>query len=150
MGTNPIPLAITDVTTALNTGMIDTVYAPPLGALALQWHSYTNYMTSLPLTHATGAVLISRRYYKKIPFNLSDMMKKEFKQSMTELTTNLRNQAIDSVRLLEKSGIKIIPMPSEDDLKDFHRVHDQVAQKLISRIYPKELLDRVYEILKRK
>jgi len=149
MGTNPIPLAITDVTTALNTGMIDTVYAPPLGALALQWHTYTKYMTSLPLTHATGAVLISKSFYKKIPSNLSDMIKKEFKQSMTELTTDLRNQAIDSVRLIEKSGIKIIPMPSEADLKDFHRVHDQVAQRLTSRIYPKKLLDRVYEILKR-
>ena len=51
-----IPLAITDVTTALNTGMIDTFYAPPLGALALQWHTNMKYMTSLPLAHATLAV----------------------------------------------------------------------------------------------
>ena len=43
MGTNPIPLAITDVTTALNTGMIDTVYAPPLGAIALQWNLSVKY-----------------------------------------------------------------------------------------------------------
>jgi len=38
-GINPIPLAITDVTTAISTGMIDTVYAPPLGALCLLYTS---------------------------------------------------------------------------------------------------------------
>ena len=65
MGVNPIPLAITDVTTALNTGMIDTIYAPPLGALALQWHRSMKYMTALPLTHSTGALLITSKYFKK-------------------------------------------------------------------------------------
>ena len=48
MGVNPIPLAITDVNTALNTGMIDTVYAPPLGALALQWHTKLSYHDGAP------------------------------------------------------------------------------------------------------
>ena len=38
--------------------------------------------------------------------------------------------------------------PSEADLEDFYRVHDQVARGLTDKIYPKELLDRVYEILK--
>jgi len=57
MGVNPIPLAITDVTTALNTGMVDTIYAPPLGALALQWYTSIDYMLDLPIVHSPEADL---------------------------------------------------------------------------------------------
>jgi len=149
MGTNPIPLPLTSVTTALNTGMIDTVYAPPLGALALQWHTYTKYMTSLPLTHATGVILISKEYFDRIPPQLSTMLKEEFKHSMADLTSELRKKTEDSINLIKASGMEIIPEPSGADLKEFYNVHDRVAHNLAGKIYPRELLNRVYEILKR-
>lgn len=149
MGTNPIPLAITDVTTALNTGMIDTVYAPPLGAIALQWNLYVKYMTSLPLTHSTGAVLLSKNFAQKIPAEHFKIIKDEFHRSMERLTIEIRKQTEESVALLEKGGIKILPMPQDADLKGFYRVHEQVAQALTGKLYPKDILDKVYDLLKK-
>jgi TRAP-type C4-dicarboxylate transport system substrate-binding protein len=149
MGTNPIPLAITDVTTALNTGMIDTVYAPSLGALALQWYTYLDYMTSLPLTHSTGAVLLSRKIFNKLPAHLSKMLVDQFEPAMANLTTDLRAQADEAVSLLQKSGLTMIPMPEEKDLKEFFKVHDRVAKDLTGKIYPPELLERVYRLIGR-
>ncbi len=148
MSAHPIPLAFTDVTTALNTGMIDTVYAPLLAALALQWNLYTKYMTSLPLAHSTGAVLMAKSLFDKMPTDLSKMLKEEFTRSMALLTLDLRKQTGESLDLIEKSGVKVLPMPREPDLKDFYRVHDQVAQALVGKVYSKELLDRVYGILR--
>jgi len=149
MGTNPIPLAITDVTTALNTGMIDTVYAPPLGAIALQWNVYTKYMTTLPLAHSTGAVLISKAFAQKIPAEHFKIIKDEFHRSMERLTIELRKQTVESIVLLEKGGMKILPMPQDADRKDFYSVHDQVAQALTGRLYSKDVLDKVYGLLKK-
>jgi TRAP-type C4-dicarboxylate transport system substrate-binding protein len=149
MGTNPIPLAIADVTTALTTGMIDTVYAPPLAALALQWNLYTKYMTSLPLAHSTGAVLLARSFSDKMPPELLTLVEEEFRRSMSALTFELRRQTEESLGILEKSGISILPLPSESELKNFYKVHDQVAQALAGKLYSKEILDRVYGILKR-
>lgn len=149
MGTNPIPLAVTDVTTALNTGMIDTVYAPPLAALALQWHTPMNYMTALPLAHSTGAVLISSRFLKKLPEDLAVLLISTFDKSMTDLTFALRKQNRESIELIRDSGLTIIPIPSEAALEEFHKIHGQVAGKLTGKIYPKELLEQVYGILKR-
>jgi TRAP-type C4-dicarboxylate transport system substrate-binding protein len=149
MGTNPIPLAITDVTTALNTGMIDTVYAPPLGAIALQWNLYVKYMTSLPLAHSTGAVLISKNFAQKIPPEYFKIMKDEFHRSMDRLTLELRKQTQESLALLEKGGIKILPMPSGADLQEFYKVHGQVAQALTGRLYSRDVLDKVYGLLKK-
>jgi TRAP-type C4-dicarboxylate transport system substrate-binding protein len=149
MGTNPVPLAITDVTTALNTGMIDTVYAPPLGAIALQWNLSVKYMTSLPLAHSTGAILVSKNFSQKIPAEHFKIIKDEFHRSMERLTLELRKQTEESVALLEKGGIKILPAPQEADLKEFYKVHDRIAHALTGKVYPKEVLDRVYDILKK-
>jgi len=149
MGTNPIPLAITDVTTALSTGMIDTVYAPPLGAMALQWNVSAKYMTALPLAHSTGAVLLSRSFAQGIPPEQLKILKDEFHASMERLTVELRKQTQESIALLEKGGIQILPMPQDDDLKEFYRIHDQVAQALTGKLYPKEVLHRVYDLLKK-
>ena len=149
MGTNPVPLAITDVTTALNTGMIDTVYAPPLGAIALQWNLSVKYMTSLPLAHSTGAILVSKNFAQKIPAEHFKIVKDEFHRSMERLTLELRKQTEESVALLEKGGIKILPAPQEADLKEFYKVHDRVAHALTGKVYPKDVLDKVYDILKK-
>ena len=149
MGTNPILLAIADVTTALNTGMIDTVYAPPLGALALQWNLYTKFMTSLPLAHSTGAVLMAKNFWDKIPPDLQKTVKEEFRRAMARLTIELRKQTKESIGVIEKSGIMVLPMPDDADLRDFYKVHDQVARALTGKMYPKDILERVYGILKR-
>jgi len=150
MGNNPIPLPITDVTTALNTGMIDTVWAPPLAALVLQWHSYTNYMSAMPLTHSTGAILITKKAFDRLPPELSQLLKSSLNKGMIGLTTKLREDAKDAVKQIQMSGLKVVPSPTGPDLEKFYKVHDQVAQKLTGKLFPKDLLDRVYIILNRK
>jgi TRAP-type C4-dicarboxylate transport system substrate-binding protein len=149
MGTNPIPLSITDVTTALNTGMIDTFYAPPLGALALQWHTYVKYMTSLPLAHATGAVLLSKRYYDKLPPNLQALLRGEVEKTMTSLTHVLRKQSSESIDLIRKSGLERTPLPKGAELEAFYAIHKKVAKRLEGDLYPPKLLQRIYTILNR-
>jgi TRAP-type transport system periplasmic protein len=148
MRTNPIPLAVTDVTTALNTGMIDTVYAPPLGAMALQWDLYVKTMTSLPLAHSTGAVLLARSFADKMPPPLLRLLREESHRAMAELTMQLRQQTRESIELLGERGIQVLAMPDEEDLKEFYRIHHQVARALEGKLYPKEVLERVYTILK--
>ena len=149
MGVNPIPLAITDVTTALNTGMIDTVYAPPLGALALQWHVAMNYMTSLPLAHSTGAVLVSSKYFKKLPEDITKLLTTNFEKAMRDLTLTLRNQNQEAMELIQDSGLNIVPVPSGKALEEFYVIHKQVAKNLTGKLFPGEVLERVYGILKR-
>jgi TRAP-type C4-dicarboxylate transport system substrate-binding protein len=150
MGTNPIPLAITDVTTSLNTGMIDTVYAPPLGALALQWTTSLSYMMSLPLAHSTGAVLITKAYVDRMPPDLFEMVKDAFQKAMLTLTADLRTQNEETIRLMEKRGLTALPVPSGPDLQAFYNIHDQVASTLAGQVYPKALLEQVYNILGRQ
>ena len=147
MGSNPIPLSITDVTMALNRNMIDTVYAPPLGALALQWNVYVKYMTAMPMAHATGAVLIINKVYDKLPPDLRELLNNEFKKAMSDLTLDLRKQSEQAIDEIQKQGVTVIPEPVGQDLEAFYKVHQQVAANLSNKLFPEELLQRIYKIL---
>jgi TRAP-type C4-dicarboxylate transport system substrate-binding protein len=147
MGTHPIQLPITDVTTALATGMIDTVYASPLGAIALQWHSHLKYMTLLPLAHSTAAVLIWLDYFNNIPEDLKQLFKIELDTMMKDLIAESRAQNEESIRLLEKTGMTLLPIPARGDLEEFHKVHQKVAERFAGEVFPRNLLERLYAIL---
>ena len=147
MGSNPIPLSITDVTMALNRNMIDTVYAPPLGALALQWNVYVKYMTEMPLAHSTGAVLLLSTVYNRLPADLRELLQNEFRKAMSDLTLELRRQSDQAIDEIRKQGVIITPQPTGKELEDFSDTHTRVAANLTNTVYPKEILRKVYQIL---
>ena len=149
MGATPNLLAITDVMTALNTGMIDTVYGPPLGVLALQWHVNLKYMTTLALAHSTGSILVTGKFFNKIPPDFRRLLREELRKNMDLLTIELREQSRESVKIIESQGLKALPFPQGDELAEFYKVHDQVAQHFAGDLYPQELLNRLYRILGR-
>ena len=49
-----IPLSVPDVLVGLQTGLVDVVYAPPSGAISLQWFTKTKYMTEVKLIYLIG------------------------------------------------------------------------------------------------
>ncbi len=65
-GISPVQLAMTDVLTALQTGLIDTVASTPVGAIALQWHTRVKYLTDTPLLYVYGTIVIKRRAFERL------------------------------------------------------------------------------------
>lgn len=65
-GVSPVQLAMTDVLTALQTGLIDTVATTPVGAIALQWHTRVKYLTDTPLLYVYGTIVVQRRDFEKL------------------------------------------------------------------------------------
>ncbi len=57
---SPVVLPITDVLTGLETGLLDIVATPPVGAVILQWYTKTKYITDQPLSYTLGFLAIDR------------------------------------------------------------------------------------------
>ena len=53
-----IPLSVPDVLVGLQTGLVDVVYAPPIGAISLQWFTKIKYMTDVNLIYLIGGLVI--------------------------------------------------------------------------------------------
>ncbi len=150
MGSTPISLAITDVTTAINTNMIDTVYAPPVGALAMQWNENMNYMTGIPIAHSTGAILVSKQYFDKIPEDLAELFKEEVKVSMKKLTDELQTQTIEAIKVIKEKGITVPYAPKGDELQKFQDLYNEVSNELKGDIFSEDLLNKVHNALDKK
>ncbi|MCD6459396.1 TRAP transporter substrate-binding protein DctP [bacterium] len=147
IGLCTIPLPVTDVLTSLQVGMIDAVYSPPLGALALQWYTRVDYMYSPPITHASGGVLVSKKFVNSLPDDLKKILKDKFKKYLRILNSRSRQDNEKAKEILKKNGIKIISLP-DADLEKIKIDAKKVWNNLAGRQYSKELLDTVKNLLK--
>lgn len=65
-GISPVPLAIADVLAGLQTGLIDAVAAPLVGALALQWHNQLDYILDLPFMYIYAVMVLPERAFGQL------------------------------------------------------------------------------------
>jgi TRAP-type C4-dicarboxylate transport system substrate-binding protein len=147
-GLAPVPLSIIDVYTSLSTGMIDTVYAPPLGAIALQWFAKTQYITNVPMANGIGSLVVSRRFYQDLPQELQKLLKRTGRETGAKLVAATRRDNLESMQLLQARGLKLVE--GEDDLKsgEIKRISDQAADRLMDDGYlPEATVRRVREWL---
>jgi len=63
---SPVVLPITDVLTGLQTGLIEYVATPPVGAVVLQWYTKVKYVTQVPFAYTVGVLAIDKRAFSRI------------------------------------------------------------------------------------
>ncbi|HAT72961.1 MAG TPA: ABC transporter substrate-binding protein [Elusimicrobia bacterium] len=144
----PIPLSITDVMTSLQTGMINGVYGSPLSVIALQWFARMKYVFALPLTNASGAVVISKKSF--------DTLSKEDQKTMLELgdkhfralTLQSRKENDQSVGILKAKNLIFTEPANTAVVAELERAGNEARLSLVGKLYSKELLDKVEAALK--
>ncbi|MGH7831163.1 MAG: TRAP transporter substrate-binding protein DctP [Candidatus Binatia bacterium] len=146
LGIVPIPLALPDVLTSLQTNLIDGVYGPPLGIIALQWFTKVKFMTDLQLANSTGALVISKSQFNKLPPDMQTLLKATAGKYADKLVSQIRAENTQSVATLKKNGIQVVPVDAESQ-KELVTVSAAVYPKLAGTLYPQALLDRVKALL---
>ncbi len=142
LGLSPIPLSFVDVRMSLQTGLINSFYATPYQALALQWYTQVKYMVDQPLTDATGAVLISKAYFDKLPPDLQQILLRNGKTYMAKLTEETRQDNKKAFAELKKQGITVTKADPKD-VQQYVGAGEQVRRMLVGKLYSQDLLDRV-------
>jgi TRAP-type C4-dicarboxylate transport system substrate-binding protein len=149
-GISPIPLSIIDVYTSLSTGLIDTVYAPPLGAIALQWFTKTPYVSTVPLTDGIGGLIVSQRFYASLPEDLQTLLSATGRETGEKLIAATRIDNRKSLTTLKEHGLTFVEPGegmSDEALQD---LRDRAAAELIRKDYiPAQLFDRTRRLLDR-
>lgn len=152
------PLSLADVLPSLESGMIDSVYNSPYGLIGLQWHSKVKFMSRMSVGHGTGALLIGKKEWEKIPTKKRDKVAKIARTHLDKLVTDIRAKNEASVVELEKNGVKVIPIPADeiDDYKkrgravaDAMAAENEEARKAKNLLYTKDWLDRVKVIVEK-
>ena len=141
-GVTPVSLAITDVYTSLQTGLVDGVYCSPYACVVLQWHTQVNSMSEIPISHAIGAVVVSKAAYSKVSAESRKIVREIAADVFARLNAASREEnrrAIDDIRA---AGIQIVPVTG-DDLATFREIGARAGRRNAGTLYSPELLMRV-------
>ncbi len=141
----PVPLSIIDVYPQLSArhGSIDTVYMSTFGAIALQWYAKVKYASHISVTNAIGAIVVSNRFYNKLPKDLQLLLKKSGTTASDRIRLQTRNENIRSKQLLIDNGIEFYWDWDTANLDEFIAIRDKAAVHLIKTNYiPQAFFDK--------
>jgi TRAP-type C4-dicarboxylate transport system substrate-binding protein len=144
---NPIQLSVVDVLTSLQTGLVNGVYISPYAAVALQWNTRVKYMMSVPLADACGAVVIAKKIFDTLPADLQEILIRNGRKYMSELTVKSRKENADAITTMKNSGLQVIGMNSPTALKEYAAIGKSARHSLVGRLYDEQFLDKVEKTL---
>lgn len=115
-GVAPVSLSISDVLTGLQTGLINTVAASPIGAIALQWHTQVEYVLDLPIIYIYAVLAIDQKAFAKISDEDQLVVTKAMRAAFQKMDLQNREDNQNAFAALEKQGIKTVT-PNAEQLK---------------------------------
>ncbi|UCC13202.1 MAG: TRAP transporter substrate-binding protein DctP [Gammaproteobacteria bacterium] len=116
LGLSPVVLPITDVLTGLQTGLIDIVGTPPVGAVALQWYTKVKYVTDFPVVYTYAVLVVEKKAFDRLSTDdqavFSEVMSRIYRE-FDEYTLAENDGAVEA---LKSNGIEFLDLaPGEVD-----------------------------------
>jgi TRAP-type C4-dicarboxylate transport system substrate-binding protein len=146
-GLHPIPLSIIKVFAGLSGGAIDTIYAPPLAAIAMQWFTETSYVSDAAITDGIGALVVARRFYDGLPHDLQALLTRTGREVAARMIRETREDSQKTLAMLKDYGLQFVPWTKGDDRRVVD-LRDRAAAMLAKRGYiPADLFQRVRRML---
>ena len=127
-GRSPIPLALSDVLTGLQTGLIETIGTPAIGAIALQWHTTVKYLTDIPVMYTYGMLVIDRRSFMRLKPEDQSIVQEVLGERILKLNEQNRKDNINAKKVLSNHGITFV-RPSQEDLDHIRSVANEATRR---------------------
>ena len=145
-GVASIPANVTDVLPALQTGALETVFGPPTGAVAVQWHTRVRYYTQMRLTYSIGGVFLSAAGWKTVPPAHQAVVKAAFDKHCRLLTPKVRRSDEEALAYMRQQGVQAVEETAEGRA-DFERIATQTLPQIMGRTFSEEAWTRLQSIL---
>jgi len=144
-GFHPVPLATTDVLPALQTGLINTYVTTPIFALSSQWFPFTKYMIDVKWAPLTGATIINKSAWDKIPTAMQPVLMKSAKEAGVKLRLEIRNKEKDAIDAMVKRGLHVLPLSAAEEKEWVDLAHNGYA-RIRGNLVPADFFDEVIKL----
>lgn len=112
-GYRPIPLPVTEIHTALASGMIDAFSSTPVAALSFQWFGQAKHMTDLKWSPLPGAVIVTQRAWKKIPKEKKRKLLRITRDAGRRLNGMLPKLRAQALKVMQSHGLTVHHVPQK-------------------------------------
>ena len=144
IGFQPVVLSSTDIIPSLQTGMINTVAEPPLYAFASRTFDKANHMLDLGWSILTGATVVRKETWEKIPPELREKLLAIAKDSGRKMSVEVRKMNEDSIGQMKAQGL-IIDQPT--DVAGWRAAGERSWSVVRNKVVPKDLFDEVKRLV---
>ncbi|MEE9209551.1 MAG: TRAP transporter substrate-binding protein DctP [Kiloniellales bacterium] len=110
-GYQPVPLAATEIHSALQAGLINALPTTPIAALSFQWFGLAKNMTDLKWAPLIGAIVISTRKWQAIPADLRPQLLRIARDAGARLQKSVRQLGRDAIDVMKKHGLVVHRVP---------------------------------------
>lgn len=146
-GIQATPLHLADVNTGLETGMINSFYSPPLAAIAFQWYAKVRYMLDYPIVNSTGALLIRKRTFDRLPPAHQQTLRDLSRRFCDDLVRLSRKENAEALQVLKDTGITF-EKPTGRQVQRFEKSAREVHAQNTDKLYSRTLFEQVQDILR--
>jgi TRAP-type transport system periplasmic protein len=137
-----VALGVPEVDAALTSGRINACYGSPLAAVALQWYTKVRFMTSMPMSFAIGATVMSIDSLKKLSDADQQTVAKISRTLGKKLRGSIRKENENAQKTMTRKGLTISATP--DDMRaEFKKNAEEVWKSLVGKMYTQAELDMV-------
>ena len=141
-GFHPVPLSTTDLLPSLQTGMVNGYSSTPLASLAFQWFGLAPNMTDLRYAPLTGATVIEKGAWEKIPAELRPKLLEASRAAGRKLRVEIRRLNQEALGVMVKNGLKVHQVPP-DVQAQWSKMVEDVYPQVRGKIMPAEAFDAV-------
>lgn len=138
LGATPIQLAIGDVYTSLQSGVVDGASIGPSGVLSFKMQELFTWVTRVGTAYANKITLINKDTWAKVPDDLKPVFKEEAKFSaFMQFPNTVRDQEVAVAAMKARNGGEIVLSAQENDR--FAKALKPVVDKWINEMKAKGL-----------
>jgi TRAP-type transport system periplasmic protein len=109
-GFNPVPLPTTELSTALQTGLVTALQVPPQVAVITQYYTHAKYMTDLKWLLLLGATVIDKATWDKVPADVRPALLEAAREAGGRLRADVRQGGERDVEAMRKRGLVVVPV----------------------------------------
>jgi TRAP-type C4-dicarboxylate transport system substrate-binding protein len=146
LGVNGVPLGVPDVLPSLQTGLINACYGSPLSTLALQWYTKVKYMTSMHISQAIGATVITKKEFDKLDAATQKTLMTDSHDFEVKLLKTLRAENEKALVSMKNAGLQVIESPPEM-IKQFSTEAMAIRPKLEPTVYSHDFRMKVEKLV---
>jgi TRAP-type C4-dicarboxylate transport system substrate-binding protein len=134
-----VPLAATDIMTALQTGMIEAYPTTPLLGLTLQWYRMTPNMVGMGMAPLVGGLVMSKSAWLKLPEADRARVQSACDRMEKRLEIDVPRQDTTAVAEMQKRGLHVNAV-SPANAAEFRSVAEEFATAMAGIRIPPDVL----------
>ena len=142
MGYQPVPMAATDIYTALQSGLIDAFPTTPIAALSFQWFGLANHMADVRWAALVGALVISTRAWQTVPDDLKPTLAHSAEDAAVQARAKIRPLEDQAISAMQAHGLVVHAVPPEA-LAEWEATARIGDQKIVGKAVPAAMVTEV-------